>query len=91
MGGDSEEEQNIPTSATTVAGQKKYNWLIGRKGSVEGKTFHVGKRVGTIGRGLGNFIQLTDQNASKVHAQFRGAASGMQIKDMRWSGQPSVG
>ncbi len=62
--------------------REKYNWLIGRSGSVEGKTFHVGKRLGTIGRGLGNFIQISDENSSHVHAQFRGAASGMQIKDM---------
>ncbi len=62
--------------------QQKYNWLIGRTGSVEGKTFHVGKRLATIGRGVGNFIQISDENSSRVHAQFKGAASGMQIKDM---------
>ncbi len=82
IGGGEEEDRSGPTTSRTAASLKQYNWLIGRKGSVEGKTFHVGRRLGTIGRGLGNFIQIADQNASKVHAQFRGAASGMQIKDM---------
>lgn len=78
------------SSATTAAEQKKFNWLIGRSGSVEGKTFHVGKRLGTIGRGVGNFIQITDSSASKVHAQFKGAASGMQVKDMGSSNGTAV-
>lgn len=69
-------------SAGAPQNRQKYNWLIGRSGSVEGKTFHVGQRMATIGRGLGNFIQIGDENSSQVHAQFRGAASGMQIKDM---------
>jgi pSer/pThr/pTyr-binding forkhead associated (FHA) protein len=61
---------------------QKFNWLIGKSGAVEAKTFHVGERTATIGRGLGNFIQIGDEHASQVHAQFRGAKSGMQIKDM---------
>lgn len=61
--------------------KKKFNWLIGRSGSIEGKAFHVGQRTATIGRGLGNFIQVGDENVSEVHAQFRGTPSGMEITD----------
>ena len=69
-------------AGTAARSNQKFNWLIGRSGSVEGKTFHVGQRLATIGRGVGNFIQINDENSSRVHAQFQGAASGMQIKDM---------
>lgn len=61
---------------------EKVNWLIGRSGSVQDKTFHLGQRLATIGRGTGNFIQINDENSSRVHAQFQGSASGLQIKDM---------
>lgn len=58
------------------------NWLVGMGGDVVGKTFHVGNRTGTIGRGLGNFIQTTDPDASRVHCQFMPVPGGLQLKDM---------
>jgi len=58
------------------------NWLVGVGGDVQGKTFHVGNRTATIGRGLGNFVQTTDDDASRVHAQFMPVPGGLQIKDM---------
>lgn len=64
------------------ANRPKYNWLVARSGPLEGKSFHLGQRLGTVGRGLGNFIQVSDDSVSDVHMQFRGAASGMQVKDM---------
>ena len=69
------------TSSSASSG-RKYNWLIGESGEVEGKSFHLGKRTATIGRGIGNFIQTGDENSSQVHAQFKGAAAGLRIKDM---------
>jgi pSer/pThr/pTyr-binding forkhead associated (FHA) protein len=64
------------------ASHRRVNWLIGRGGGVEGKTFHVGSRTATIGRGLGNYIQISDEKASKVHAQLTGSPTGVRIKDM---------
>lgn len=69
-------------ASTTSKPAPKYNWLVCRSGPDGGKVFHVGKRLATIGRGVGNFIQIEDENSSRVHAQVKGAASGMQIKDM---------
>ncbi len=63
-----------------TAGGKR-NWLIGTGGDVEGKTFHIGDRKGTIGRGAGNFVQTTDTDASRVHCQFSPAPYGLEIKD----------
>ena len=68
------------TSAVSPA-KAKYNWLIGREGSVKEKAFHIGGRTATIGRGLGNFIQVGDESVSEVHVQFRGTPTGMEIKD----------
>lgn len=70
------------TAGRAATSGRKYNWLIGESGEVEGKSFHVGKRTATIGRGIGNFIQTGDENSSQVHAQFKGAAAGLRIKDM---------
>lgn len=61
------------------------NWLVGIAGDVQGKTFHVANRIATIGRGLGNFIQTTDPDASRVHCQFMPVPGGLQIKDMESS------
>lgn len=66
-------------SRTNVA---RLNWLVGRAGDVEGKTFHVGTRTVTIGRGVSNFIQTTDANASRVHCQIVPLPYGLEIKDM---------
>jgi len=70
-------------SADSLAAQ--LNWLVGIAGDVQGKTFHVANRIATIGRGLGNFIQTTDPDASRVHCQFMPVPGGLQIKDMESS------
>lgn len=69
-------------AAPGQASGRKYNWLVGKTGDVEGKSFHVGNRTATIGRGVGNFIQIGDENSSRVNAQFKGVAAGLKIKDM---------
>lgn len=72
---------SIPAvSSESLAAQ--LNWLVGIAGDVQGKTFHVANRTATIGRGLGNFIQTTDPDASRVHCQFMPVPGGLQIKDM---------
>lgn len=78
-----------PSSLRSGAGPEslsaQLNWLVGIAGDVQGKTFHVGNRTGTIGRGLGNFIQTTDPDASRVHCQFMPVPGGLQLKDMESS------
>ncbi|MGM0559051.1 MAG: FHA domain-containing protein [Myxococcota bacterium] len=70
------------SASTSPSSARKYNWLVGKSGDVEGKSFHVGKRTATIGRGVGNFIQIGDENSSRVNSQFEGVAAGLRIKDM---------
>ena len=60
----------------------KLNWLVGRAGSVDGKTYHIGTRTVTIGRGVSNFVQITDNAASRVHCQLVPLPYGLELKDM---------
>ena len=68
-------------SAQPQAGGKT-NWLVGRRGAVMGKTFHIGERRVTLGRGVGNFVQVVDDQVSRVHCQLFGGPAGLTIKDM---------
>ncbi|QDG54104.1 FHA domain-containing protein [Persicimonas caeni] len=70
---------NRPPRASRAS---KVNWLVGQSESVAGQNFHLGERTVTIGRGLGNFIQISDENASRVHAQFNASPVGVKVKDM---------
>lgn len=72
-------------ASTTDSLAAQLNWLVGMGGDVQGKTFHTGNRTGTIGRGLGNFVQTTDPDASRVHCQFMPVPGGLQLKDMESS------
>jgi len=58
------------------------NWLVSytADGRVD-KSFHVGKRTVTLGRGVGNFIQIVDSDASRVHCQFVPGPQGLTIRD----------
>ena len=82
-GGSSKEpDYGREKSRKTTAPSQKLNWLVGKSDSVRGKTFHIGQRTATIGRAVGNFIQIFDDNSSRVHAQFRGTPSRVEVKDM---------
>ncbi len=61
----------------------KRNWLEGVEGSVQGKTYHLGSREGTIGRKVGNYIQIIDDNISRVHVKFSGQGQGATITDQK--------
>lgn len=82
-----------PSSATSAGGgegsstqnQQKRNWLVGKSGEVEGKTFHVGSRTVTIGRKPTNFIQIGDSEVSRIHAQLRPAGARAALVDMNSS------
>ncbi len=71
-------------SGESQASQKR-NWLVGKDGEVEGKTFHVGSRTVTIGRKPTNFIQIGDSEVSRIHAQLRPAGARAALVDMNSS------
>lgn len=66
------------------------NWLLGRGGEVNGKNYHVGSRSITIGRGIGNFIQITDDAASRVHCTLNPVPYGLQLTDKKSSNGTKV-
>jgi len=59
------------------------NWLIGLEGEVSGRTYHVGGRQATIGRKVGNFIQVKEKDASRVHCRLEPVDGGLKIVDMK--------
>lgn len=67
-----------------LSGQRQ-NWVIGQSGPLEDKAFHIGNRTVTIGRGVGNFIQIDDDAASERHALLNGTQNGLQVTDMNSS------
>lgn len=70
-----------PRPAASV--NMRTNWLEGVEGSVQGKTFHIGAREATIGRKVGNYIQLIDDNVSRVHVKVMGSAQGVEVIDQK--------
>lgn len=69
--------------AAAQGGGVRVNWLVGVAGPVDGKTFHIGERTVTIGRGVSNFVQITDDDdASRVHCQLKPTRDGVEVKDM---------
>ena len=63
------------------AGSRR-NWLIGVGGEVEGRHYHVGERIVTIGRKPANFIQITDRDSSRTHCNLRPTATGLRLADL---------
>lgn len=68
-----------PRPAASV--NMKTNWLEGVEGGVLNKTFHIGAREATIGRKVGNYIQIIDDNVSRVHVKVIGNAQGVSVID----------
>jgi hypothetical protein len=60
----------------------KVHWLVGRSGDVAGKTFHIGQRTVTMGRGVSNFVQVVDDRVSRVHCQIVSSPEGVRVKDL---------
>ncbi len=60
---------------------RRSNWLEGTQGTVARKTYHIGTRNVTIGRKVGNYIQLIDEEVSRVHAQVHGTSRGVELTD----------
>lgn len=58
------------------------HWLMAVSGKIKGKSYHVGARNVTIGRGTNCFVQTKDKESSRVHCQLRHTPKGLQITDM---------
>lgn len=88
------QQQNAPTPRpvsertdldlmTSHSDEEVDNWLVGTGGEVAGKVFKVGNKMVTIGRDVGNFIQLEDSEVSRRHCQISPVADGLRIVDMK--------
>ena len=65
---------------------RQMNWLQGTGGAAQGRAYHVGSRALTIGRQVGNYIQVVDDEVSRVHARLLGTTGGVQVTDESQSG-----
>ena len=65
------------------SGGSKRNWLVGIAGEVKDKTFHIGARTVTIGRAPTNFVQVNDEDASRIQARLAQSDRGLEITDMK--------
>jgi len=63
-------------------GSEKRNWLVGRTGNLTHRTFYLGQRTITIGRGVSNPIQVANGKASRVHCRIETIGEGIQVVDM---------
>ena len=68
----------------------KVNWLIGMGGDVAGKRYHIGQRNITLGRAPTNYIQTTDDKASRQHCQIKPEGNGVRVTDMASSNGTQV-
>jgi hypothetical protein len=59
------------------------NWLVGESGPVKGKTYHMGMRTVTIGRGEGCFVQIESPSCLRQHCQIRPTEKGPLLTDLR--------
>jgi len=83
------EERPAAMSQGTAPGAK-VNWLIGMGGDVAGKRFHIGQRNITLGRAPTNYIQTTDEKASRQHCQIKAEGIGIRVTDMASSNGTDV-
>jgi hypothetical protein len=79
--GDDESAQQKAIDAKRSAVSKRQNWLVGVSGGVEGKTYHIGTRDATLGRKVGNYIQIMDEKVSRVHVKMSAVPGGLEVID----------
>jgi hypothetical protein len=80
--GGQESAESLAPKRDAVANHGKKHWLLGISGHNAGKTFHIGERTVTMGRGSSNFVQIDDTRASRVQCQLLGGADGAMVRDM---------
>jgi hypothetical protein len=74
--------QRKPPSSVRAGSGERANWLVGIGGEVASKTYHIGSRTVTLGRGVGNYVQITDNAASPVHCRLNPTPAGCQVTDL---------
>ncbi len=79
--GQSKKSPDARPVASTRPNQRR-NWLVGSCDPIQGRAWHIGSRTATLGRGVSNFVQITDKDVSRVHCQFIPSPVGLQVKDM---------
>ncbi|MBH23879.1 MAG: hypothetical protein CMH57_05365 [Myxococcales bacterium] len=77
----SERQSKRPYTPPAPGSSVRRNWLVGKGGSVQGKNYHIGSRTVTIGRGIGNYVQITDPNASRIHCKLSPVPYGLEVRD----------
>ena len=87
---DSGTRSRAVASDPSTAPGGKVNWLIGMGGDVAGKRYHIGQRNITLGRAPTNYIQTTDDKASRQHCQVKPEGSGIRVTDMASSNGTQV-
>ena len=71
-----------PSIEAPSAPREKIHWLVARKGVDLGRSWHVGSRRVTVGRGPTNFVQLKDGGVSRVQCQVVPEGDGLAVLDM---------
>lgn len=71
------------TSSAAVARRGvRVNWLVGQEPhDIAGKAWHVGQRIVTVGRGVGNYIQVLDESVSRIQCQLVPDERGLVLTD----------
>lgn len=59
------------------------HWLIAQTGPLSGQALHIGARAVTIGRGVQNFIQVTDHKVSRRHCQLSVRNGDLHVLDLK--------
>ena len=77
--GDSEAAKAPPKAE---APKEKIHWLVCRKGMDLGRSWHIGSRRVTVGRGTNNYVQLKDGSVSRVQCQVVPEGDGLAVVDM---------
>ncbi len=81
-GGKKAAADSAPAAPSSGRPAARLNWLVGLSGPAEGKTFHIGSRTVSIGRLVGSFVQLTeDEQVSRNHCQIGTEGGSLIIRD----------
>lgn len=81
-GGGSKPAAAAPEAPPPERATEKVHWLEAINGDAEGKTWHIGSRRVTIGRGPSNYVQVTDPNVSRTQAQLVPEGATLVLVDM---------
>ena len=72
----------VAPAQPSPADAHKLHWLLAQSGPNEGKSYHVGNRRVTIGRGPSNYIQVNDPNVSRTQCQLFVEDDDLVVVDM---------